>query len=56
MKLEITYDTAVKLAQYLSKGKTTEMFKCELYTMVSTNLEIEQVCQIIVKEGETNGR
>ena len=49
MKLEITYDTAIKLAQYLSKGKTTEVFKCDLITMVSTNLEIEQECQIIVK-------
>ena len=39
--LEITYDTAIKLSQYLSKGKTTEVFK---------EVNSEPKWQIIIKE------
>lgn len=50
MKIIISYDTAIKLAQYLSKGKTTEDFFCEIETITETILKRKQECQIIVRK------
>lgn len=48
IKIVISQDTSRKLASYLEKCLNSEPFNCELHTMVSTNMEIKQTCQIVI--------